>query len=96
VTDRTSAKPSSRQSIGSSAGIARGSRASRTSVTCDTNPLVSKPIRERAPPFRDAGLGLAIVERVVRAHCGSLELLAREGGGLIARIRLPFDAQASA
>jgi len=38
-----------------------------------------------------AGLGLAIVERVVRAHRGSFELLAREGGGLIARIRLPFE-----
>ncbi|HYS52058.1 MAG TPA: ATP-binding protein, partial [Burkholderiales bacterium] len=36
-----------------------------------------------------AGLGLAIVERVVRAHRGTLELLAREGGGLVARIRLP-------
>jgi len=36
-----------------------------------------------------AGLGLAIVERVVRAHRGSFELLAREGGGLLARIRLP-------
>jgi two-component system osmolarity sensor histidine kinase EnvZ len=36
-----------------------------------------------------AGLGLAIVERVVRAHRGSFELLAREGGGLVARIRLP-------
>jgi two-component system osmolarity sensor histidine kinase EnvZ len=43
-----------------------------------------------------AGLGLAIVERVVRAHRGSFELLAREGGGLIARIRLPIDAKASA
>jgi two-component system osmolarity sensor histidine kinase EnvZ len=37
-----------------------------------------------------AGLGLAIVERVVRAHRGSFELLAREGGGLVARIRLPL------
>src|SRR5438445_330869 len=36
-----------------------------------------------------AGLGLAIVERVVRAHRGSFDLLAREGGGLVARIRLP-------
>ncbi len=43
-----------------------------------------------------AGLGLAIVERVVQAHRGSFELLAREGGGLIARIRLPFDTKASA
>lgn len=39
-----------------------------------------------------AGLGLAIVERVVRAHGGSFELLPREGGGLIARIRLPLAA----
>ncbi len=38
-----------------------------------------------------AGLGLAIVERVVRAHRGSFELLAREGGGLIARVRIPLE-----
>ena len=43
-----------------------------------------------------AGLGLAIVERVVRAHRGSFELLAREGGGLIARIRLPSEGKAAA
>ncbi|HKW39283.1 MAG TPA: ATP-binding protein [Burkholderiales bacterium] len=36
-----------------------------------------------------AGLGLAIVERVVRAHRGSLGLLERTGGGLIVEIRLP-------
>jgi two-component system osmolarity sensor histidine kinase EnvZ len=36
-----------------------------------------------------AGLGLAIVERVVRAHRGSFELLPRPGGGLLAEIRLP-------
>ena len=36
-----------------------------------------------------AGLGLAIVERVVRAHHGSLELLERPGGGLIVEILLP-------
>ncbi len=41
-----------------------------------------------------AGLGLAIVERVVRAHRGSFELLAREGGGLVARIRLPIERKA--
>ena len=38
-----------------------------------------------------AGLGLAIVERVARAHGGMLELLPREGGGLVARLTLPFS-----
>jgi two-component system osmolarity sensor histidine kinase EnvZ len=36
------------------------------------------------------GLGLAIVERIARLHGGKLELLPREGGGLIARLRLPL------
>jgi len=36
-----------------------------------------------------AGLGLAIVERIARAHGGSLDLLPREGGGLVARITIP-------
>ena len=35
-----------------------------------------------------AGLGLAIVERIARAHDGGLELLPRDGGGLIARLAL--------
>jgi two-component system osmolarity sensor histidine kinase EnvZ len=35
-----------------------------------------------------AGLGLAIVDRVARAHGGALELLPREGGGLAARVSL--------
>ncbi len=36
-----------------------------------------------------AGLGLAIVDRIVRAHGGRFELLARDGGGLAARVTLP-------
>jgi two-component system osmolarity sensor histidine kinase EnvZ len=36
-----------------------------------------------------SGLGLAIVDRIARHHGGSFELLAREGGGLIARVILP-------
>ena len=35
-----------------------------------------------------AGLGLAIVERIARSHGGSLDLVAREGGGLLARLTL--------
>ena len=35
------------------------------------------------------GLGLAIVDRVARLHGGTLDLLTREGGGLIARLRIP-------
>ena len=35
-----------------------------------------------------AGLGLAIVERIARAHGGALELAPREGGGLVARLAL--------
>ncbi|MCF8199210.1 MAG: hypothetical protein K9J42_10615, partial [Sulfuritalea sp.] len=35
-----------------------------------------------------AGLGLAIVDRIVRSHNGRLELLPRPGGGLIARLIL--------
>ncbi|MBI3523661.1 MAG: HAMP domain-containing protein [Betaproteobacteria bacterium] len=37
-----------------------------------------------------AGLGLAIVTRIARANNGRLELLARPGGGLVARITLPL------
>jgi len=38
-----------------------------------------------------SGLGLAIVDRIARHHGGGLELLAREGGGLIARVSLPLQ-----
>jgi two-component system osmolarity sensor histidine kinase EnvZ len=36
-----------------------------------------------------AGLGLAIVDRIARLHSGKLELRARQGGGLDARVVLP-------
>ena len=36
-----------------------------------------------------AGLGLAIASRVAELHGGHLDLIAREGGGLEARITLP-------
>jgi two-component system osmolarity sensor histidine kinase EnvZ len=39
-----------------------------------------------------AGLGLAIADRVARLHGGRLDLLARDGGGLEARLTLPLGA----
>lgn len=36
-----------------------------------------------------AGLGLAIVERIMHGHGGAFDLLPREGGGLLARLTLP-------
>ena len=43
-----------------------------------------------------SGLGLAIVDRIARHHGGKFELLAREGGGLIARVSLPLLGSAAA
>ena len=43
-----------------------------------------------------SGLGLAIVDRIARHHGGSFELLAREGGGLVARVSLPLKPLTSA
>jgi two-component system osmolarity sensor histidine kinase EnvZ len=42
-----------------------------------------------------AGLGLAIVERVIKRHQGSLKLSNREGGGLQVRISIPLDRTAA-
>ncbi|MBI5898142.1 MAG: HAMP domain-containing protein [Rhodocyclales bacterium] len=42
-----------------------------------------------------AGLGLAIVDRVARGHGGKLALLPRDGGGLVACIRLPLAGHPS-
>ncbi|HYN12627.1 MAG TPA: ATP-binding protein [Burkholderiales bacterium] len=42
-----------------------------------------------------AGLGLAIVERIARAHRGSLELAPRQGGGLVARLALQTGLRSS-
>ena len=38
---------------------------------------------------KGTGLGLAIVERIAKLHGGTLTLAAREGGGLVAALRLP-------
>lgn len=43
----------------------------------------------RVTDSQGIGLGLSIVRAVVRAHSGNLTATAREGGGLIIRVRLP-------
>jgi len=48
--------------------------------------------RARADGAAGAGLGLAIVDRIARAHRGAFDLLPREGGGLVARVSLPLTA----
>ncbi|QKC08552.1 two component system sensor kinase [Bordetella pertussis] len=40
-------------------------------------------------PIESSQLGLAIVERLLKHVGGSLRMLPRQGGGLIARIELP-------
>ena len=45
---------------------------------------------DRARSSSGTGLGLAIVDRIARLHGGSVQLLAREGGGTRARVELPL------
>lgn len=49
-------------------------------------------LEEARSNTKGAGLGLAIVERAMRAHHGRLDLLPREGGGLRAVLCLPARA----
>jgi len=46
--------------------------------------------RTNAAGVAGAGLGLAIVDRIARLHGGTFELLPRDGGGTIARVKLPI------
>jgi two-component system osmolarity sensor histidine kinase EnvZ len=48
---------------------------------------------DRARSTSGTGLGLAIVDRIARLHGGSVQLLAREGGGTRARVELPLQQQ---
>jgi two-component system sensor histidine kinase VanS len=45
--------------------------------------------RVRSEEHAGVGLGLAIVDSIVRAHDGTLDLTPRPGGGLLVTIRLP-------
>ncbi|GAA3149037.1 HAMP domain-containing sensor histidine kinase [Planomonospora alba] len=54
-----------------------------------TEPFQRGTERVRTDGHAGVGLGLAIVHSVVRAHDGTLGLVARPGGGLLVTVRLP-------
>ncbi|OKJ64560.1 histidine kinase [Streptomyces sp. CB02009] len=54
-----------------------------------TEPFQRGATRVRTDEHAGVGLGLAIVRSVVRAHDGSLDLVARPAGGLLVTVRLP-------
>jgi two-component system sensor histidine kinase VanS len=54
-----------------------------------TEPFQRGTVRTRTDEHAGVGLGLAIVQSVVRAHRGTLRLLPRPGGGLVVTVRLP-------
>lgn len=69
----------------------------------DTGPGIPERDRERVfqrffrvhegrDRHEGAGLGLAIVEWIVREHAGRIDVLDREGGGALFRVRLPIGA----
>ncbi|MFD3571124.1 sensor histidine kinase [Streptomyces sp. NPDC058667] len=54
-----------------------------------TEPFQRATERVRGDEHAGAGLGLAIVHSIVRAHDGTLELVPRPAGGLLVTVRLP-------
>ena len=55
-----------------------------------TEPFYRGPASRTASAAGGVGLGLAIVESIATTHGGRLELHARDGGGLVARLVLPL------
>ncbi|GAA3393002.1 HAMP domain-containing sensor histidine kinase [Streptomyces roseoviridis] len=63
-------------------------------VPPDLVPTLTEPFqrgteRVRTDEHAGAGLGLALVHSIVRAHAGTLDLAARPDGGLLVTVRLP-------
>ncbi|MFD4695612.1 sensor histidine kinase [Streptomyces sp. NPDC058463] len=54
-----------------------------------TEPFQRGTERVRTDEHAGVGLGLAIVQSIVRAHDGTLELVPRPAGGLLVTVRLP-------
>jgi two-component system sensor histidine kinase KdpD len=55
--------------------------------------IFEKFYRGKSEKVRGVGLGLPICRAIVQAHHGTIQALAREGGGAIFRIRLPSDSK---
>ena len=54
-----------------------------------TEPFQRGTQRARTDEHAGVGLGLTIVQSIVRAHDGTIDLTARRGGGLVVTVRLP-------
>jgi signal transduction histidine kinase len=54
-----------------------------------TEPFQRGTARTRTDEHAGVGLGLAIVQSIVRAHDGTLDLAPRPTGGLVVKVRLP-------
>lgn len=64
-------------------------------IASDQVERLKRPFTRLDAARRDAsgaGLGLAIVDRICRAHGARFDLLPRPGGGLVARVSMPREA----